>query len=90
LSATSPQREARTGETGLYRAMKWLSDIKCVPLATSGILDSIKQIENSNLDLKMPLYKLKFDGFDKINDVYGKYLDILPEYENASNAARAK
>lgn len=38
----------------------------------------------------MPLYKLKFDGFDKINDVYAKYLDVLPEYENASNAARAK
>ena len=90
LSATSPQRESRTGETGLYRAMKWLSDIKCVPLETSGILNSIKEIENSNLDLKMPLYKLKFDGFDKINDVYGKYLDVLPEYETASDAARAK
>ena len=70
--------------------MKWLSDIKCVPLETSGILNSIKEIENSNLDLKMPLYKLKFDGFDKINDVYDKYLDVLPEYETASDAARAK
>ena len=42
LSSTSPTREAQTGETGLYRAMKWLSDIKCVPLEAAGVLDSIK------------------------------------------------
>lgn len=42
LSSTNPYREAQTGETGLYRAMKWLSDIKCVPLETGGILNSIK------------------------------------------------
>lgn len=50
--------------------MKWISDIKCVPLETSRILDAIKEVKNSDLELKMPLYKLKFDGFDKINDVY--------------------
>lgn len=39
LSATNKEREQQSCETGLYRAMRWLNDIKCVPLKTSGILD---------------------------------------------------
>ena len=42
LSATNPEREAATRETGLYRAMRWLDDIKCVPLRSSGVLEIIK------------------------------------------------
>jgi len=38
LSSTNPERERQSGETGLYRTMKWLDNIKCLPLKTSGIL----------------------------------------------------
>ena len=41
LSASNPQREEQSGETGLYRAFRWLDQIKCIPLKTSGILDII-------------------------------------------------
>jgi hypothetical protein len=56
LSSTNPLREAKCDETGLYRTMKWLNDIKCIPLKTSGILDMVKKFKKSSLELKIPLY----------------------------------
>ena len=64
LTSSHPERESKTGETGLFRAMTWLSDIKCVPLKTAGIMDKIKLIKESSLDLKVPIKKFKFDQFD--------------------------
>ena len=60
LTASNPMIEKKTKQTGLYRAFKWLSDIKCVPLRTSGILDRVKQYELSTLDLNYPLYKFGY------------------------------
>jgi hypothetical protein len=82
LSSSNPIREQKCGEIGLYRAMRWLSDIKCVPLRTSGILDKIKNVKSSTLNLTMPLYRLKFHERDSIRDVYSKYFSILADYEN--------
>ena len=56
LTAANPVREAQTGETGLLRAAKWLDDIRCAPLKTSGILDILGRVKSSSLDLRMPLY----------------------------------
>lgn len=81
LSATNPHRESKTGETGLYRAMRWLDDIKCVPLGASGILDMVKQVKTSSLDLRMPLWSLRFHEHDKFSDVFRKYFAVLPKYE---------
>ena len=82
LSATNAEREKKCGETGLYRAFRWLDAIKCVPLKTSGILKNVKQFKESTLNLKIPLWKLKFSEFDKIKDVYAKYFAVIPEYED--------
>lgn len=51
LSSSNPSRELKSGETGLYRVFRWLDDIKCVPLKSSGILDKVKDIKTSSLDL---------------------------------------
>lgn len=81
LTAANPIREQKTGETGLYRACKWLSDIKCLPLQTSGILDIVKSIKTSSLNLKTPLYEFKFSEYDSIVDVYGKYFEVMPKWD---------
>ena len=81
LSSANPAREASTGETGLYRAVKWLDDIKCAPLKTSGILDIIRQAKTSSLNLKMPLYIFDFGETDSIQDVFNKYFDNMSGYE---------
>ena len=82
LTSTNPEKEKETGETGLYRTMRWLDAIKCVPLKTSGILKQIQTFKTSTLDLKIPLNLFQFDQFDKIDDVYRKYLSVLPGYES--------
>ena len=51
ISSTNPQREKECGETGLYRTLRWLDDIKCVPLKASGILKQIKSVKSSTMDL---------------------------------------
>ena len=89
LSATNEYREEKTGETGLYRAFRWLDSIKCIPLKASGILAQVRGIKQSNLGLTMPLYQLNFGEFDRITDVYTKYLGILPQYEEAAVASFA-
>lgn len=38
----------------------------------------------------MPLYVLKYDEFDRICDVYRKYLAVLPDYEGAVEARLVK
>jgi hypothetical protein len=58
LSATNPTREATHGETGLYRAMRWMDEVRCIPLKSAGILPLMKDVKTSSLDLKIPLYKL--------------------------------
>lgn len=42
LTASNPTRERRSGVSGLYRAIKWLNDIKCLPLETAGILKILR------------------------------------------------
>lgn len=36
----------------------------------------------------MPLYEFKFDEFDKITDVFSKYLKVLPGYETEQETVR--
>jgi len=51
LTSTNPLKEKEYDETGLYRTMRWLDDIKCLPLKTSGILKQMKSVKTSTLDL---------------------------------------
>jgi hypothetical protein len=81
LTAANPMRESKTGETGLYRACKWLNDIKCLPLKTSGILNIFKSIKTSSLNLKTPLYEYNFNEFDTIRNVYDKYFEVMPKWD---------
>lgn len=76
LTSSYPERELQTGVTGLYRAMTWLNDIKCVPLKTAGIMEKIRMIKQSSLDLKVPIKDFNFDQFDKIEDVFSKYFKV--------------
>lgn len=39
LTASNPEREKKSGETGLYRAVRWLAEIKCLPLKEAEVLD---------------------------------------------------
>jgi len=39
LTASNPDREKKSGETGLYRAVEWLAEIKCLPLKEAEVLD---------------------------------------------------
>jgi hypothetical protein len=41
LSASNPARELKCQQSGLYRSIKWLNDINCLPLQTSGILEKL-------------------------------------------------
>ena len=90
LTASNPQREARTGQTGLHRAFCWLNDIKCVPLRAAGIMDKISKVKRSSLDLNVPMPRFKFDQFDKIEDVYAKYFAVYEEIEMSHELARTR
>ena len=74
LSAIDPKRQQLHGENGLYRAIKWLNDIDCLPLQLAGILPKIRSIQQPTLNLEaIPLSEYKFHQSDRIRDVYGKY-----------------
>ena len=88
LTATNPNREYLTGETGLYRSFKWLDDIRCLPLKTSGILKQISKVKESTLNIKIPLYELNFNEFDTIRGVYDKYFLALTKYEEKQTVLR--
>jgi hypothetical protein len=51
LSASNPIRESRNQQSGLYRSIKWLNDINCLPLQTGGILEKLSQTHSSTFDL---------------------------------------
>lgn len=90
MTASTPKREAESGVTGLYRAMKWLDDIKCVPLKASGILQQVARIKTSSLNLQVPLWKLQFSQSDHIQDVFMKYAHSIQGYEDPLVVRRVK
>mmetsp|Transcript_12898 Transcript_12898/g.19989 ORF Transcript_12898/g.19989 Transcript_12898/m.19989 type:complete len:454 (-) Transcript_12898:711-2072(-) len=83
LTASNPIVEKLRGESGLYRATKWLSDISCVPLKTAGLLETFSGVKSSTMGLDYDLYKFGFSQFDRISDVYKRYFRVLREYEPA-------
>ncbi len=64
LTASNPDREKNSGETGLYRVVRWLAEIKFLPLNEEDVLDKFKKFSESTLNLSVSLNKFEFDKSD--------------------------